>query len=417
MSFKNTIFVAKFNFKIIDKGKQSLQMNKLWYLICFFVLFFLQMVTVFAQDNQGSALKKVVIDPGHGGRDPGASGKISKEKNIVLDISLRLGKMINEKYPDVEVIYTRKTDEFIELDKRGDIANKAHANLFISIHANSVKSGSKCPAGAETFVMGNSRSVANMEVAQLENSVILYEEDYSTRYEGFDPKKPESYIIFQLMQNSYLNQSIDFAEEIQYQFKNTAKRVNRGVSQANFLVLWKSTMPSVLIELGFICHTEEEKFMNSSAGKEKLATAIFQAFSSYKAKIEDRSSFRQGDAAPVKQPEPQTKEPSAKINPNSTTPNEAKPALSASKKLVLFCVQIAATSKPMDPKNFKKYTDVERFQTGPNLYKYIIGRTANYATAQETLKKARIDHPDAFIVCIVDGKIISLAEGQKLITE
>ena len=417
MSFKNTIFVAKFNFKIIDKGKQTLQMNKLWYLICFPFLFFLQSEWVNAQDSQGSVLKKVVIDPGHGGHDSGARGKISKEKDIILDISLRVGKMINEKYPDVEVIFTRKTDVFVELDKRGDIANKAHANLFISIHANSVRSGSKCPSGTETFVMGNDRTAANMEVAQRENEVILLEEDYSARYAGFDPNKPESYIIFQLMQNSYLNQSIDFAEEIQEQFRNYAKRVDRRVKQANLLVLWRTAMPSVLIELGFICHAEEEKFMNSAAGKEKLATAIFQAFSSYKAKIEDRSTFRQGDAGAAKQPESQTGEPSTKLIPESAVPTQAKPESTASKKTVFFCVQIANTSTPKDthPKNFKKYTDVERIQTGPNQYKYILGRTQSHAKAQETLKKVRADFSDAFLVCIVDGKIISLAEGLKLI--
>jgi len=408
--------------KTTDKGKHSLQMNKLWYLLCFFVLFFLQTVMVYAQDNQGSALKKVVIDPGHGGVDPGASGARSKEKDIVLDIALRVGKMINAKFPDVEVIYTRKTDVFVELDKRSDIANKVHADLFISIHANSVKRGSKCPSGTETFVMGNSRTAANMEVAQRENEVILLEEDYSTRYAGFDPNKPESYIIFQLIQNSHLSQSIDFAEEIQNQFKDFAKRIDRRVNQANFLVLWKTAMPSVLIELGFICHQEEEKYMSSATGKEKLATAIFQAFSSYKAKIEDRSSFRQDDTGTVKQPEPLTTKPETTNskppaqNPNGKAANEVKTESSASKK-VEFCVQIANNSKPMDtnPDNFNKRTDVERIQAGANLYKYILGRTANYASAQETLQKIRADFPDAFLVCIVDDQIIPLAEGLKLI--
>lgn len=390
-------------------------MNKLWSLICFSILFFLQEEMFYAQENQVSLLKKVVIDPGHGGRDAGASGKISKEKNIVLDISLRVGKMINEKFPDMEVIYTRKTDVLVELDKRSEIANKAHANLFISIHANAVKSGSKCPSGAETFVMGNSKEAAHMEVAKLENSVILLEDDYSTRYEGFDPNKPESYIIFQLMQNSYMNQSIDFAEEIQNQFRNFAKRVDRRVKQANFIVLWNTAMPSVLIELGFICHPEEEKFMSSAAGKEKLATAIFNAFSSYKAKIEDRSPFRSGDLGAVMQPEGTTLKPEPQ-NPNNKSLSEDKSDSAATKK-VEFCIQIATTSKPKDtnPTNFKNRTDVERFQTGANLYKYILGRTTNYATAQETLQKIRADFLGAFMVCIVDGKIVPLAEGLKLI--
>ena len=281
---------------------------------------------VHAQNEQGSMLKKVVIDPGHGGRDPGAQGAKSKEKDIVLDIALRVGKMINEKYPDVEVIYTRKTDVFVELDKRGDIANKAHANLFISIHANSVKKGAKCPSGTETFVMGNSRSTANMEVAMRENEVILLEDDYSTRYEGFDPNKPESFIVLSLLQNSYMNQSIDFAGEIQEHFKVLANRVSRGVRQAGLLVLWRTTMPSVLIEVGFICNPEEEKFMTSAAGKDKLATAIFQAFSSYKTKIEDRSSFRPGDhTSGIEQPETRNPNSVALNEVNGAALNEVKP--------------------------------------------------------------------------------------------
>jgi len=358
------------------------------FLYVFVLLLYVYSGTLHAQDNNGLTLKKVVIDPGHGGRDPGASGARSKEKDIVLDISLRVGKMISEKYPDVEVIYTRKTDIFIELDKRGDIANKAHADLFISIHANSVKPGNRCPSGAETFVMGDSRSAANMEVAMLENSVILLEDDYSTRYEKFDPNKVESYITFSLMQNAHLNQSLDFAAELQTQFKSSAKRTDRGVKQANILVLWKTAMPSVLVELGFICNSEEERFMISAAGKEAFASSIFKAFSSYKAKIEDRSSFRQTD---------QTANP----------------------KKVEFCIQIATSSRLLDtnPNNFKKLTGVERIKITENSFKYIVGRTTNYATAQETLKKVRADYNDAFVVSMVDGKILSAAEGLKLITE
>ena len=386
-----------------------------------------------AQNAQGSVMKKVVIDPGHGGRDPGALGAKSKEKDIVLDIALKVGKMINEKFPDIEVIYTRKSDVFVELDKRGDIANKAQANLFISIHANANKK--KTPYGVETFVMGNSRSSENMEVAQRENSVILIEDDYSTRYEGFDPNKPESYIYFSLLQNAYLNQSLGFAGDLQEQFKNYAKRYNRGVKQANFLVLWKTAMPSVLIEVGFISNPEEEKYINSAAGKEKLASSIFQAFNFFKSKIEDRSSFRPGDhPSDVDQPKTQdpngaalndvkpetqnpksetrTAQPSTKLNPNDAALNEDKPKIE-------FCVQIATASKQVDtsPNNFKRYKGVERIQVSSGLYKYIVGRTIDYATVQETLKKVRADFNDAFVVSIVDGQILPVAEGLKLITE
>ncbi|MDR1156490.1 MAG: N-acetylmuramoyl-L-alanine amidase [Bacteroidales bacterium] len=382
--------------------------------VCLLSLFLLQPGIIRAQDDQASVLKKVVIDPGHGGRDPGATGAKSKEKDIVLDISLKVGKMIREQFKDVEVIYTRDRDVFIELDKRGDIANKAHAGLFISIHANASKK--KTPYGAETFVMGSSKSSENMEVAKRENEVILIEDDYSTRYEGFDPNSPESYIYFSLLQNSYLNQSLGFAAELQEQFKNSAKRYDRGVKQANFLVLWKTTMPSVLVELGFISNLEEERFMNSAAGKEKLATSIFRAFCSYKAKIENRSSFHPGEhAASIDQPK-------ADSAPASTKPQQAAEqvsdqAQSVASEKIEFCVQIATSSKPMDtgPNNFKKYRGVERIQTSKNFFKYIVGRTADYATVQETAKKVKADFRDAFVVSIVDGKIYPVAEGLKLI--
>jgi len=364
-------------------------------------------------------LKKVVIDPGHGGRDPGAPGAKSKEKDIVLDISLRVGKMIGEKYPDVEVIYTRKTDVLIDIYERGNIANKAHANLFISIHANASKK--KTPYGVETFVMGYDRSGENMEVAQRENEVILIEDDYSTRYEDFDPKKPESYIYFSLLQNAYLNQSLEFAGELQYQFKNFAKRYDRGVKQANFIVLWKTAMPSVLIEVGFISNIEEEKYIASAAGKEKIAASIFQAFCSYKSKIEDRSSFRPGDhQSNIEKPAPPKSETQ---NPNGEALAEGKsetqtPESSVSKK-VEFCVQIgtSSTAKDTHPNNFKKHKNVERIKVSANLFKYIVGRTTDYAAAQETLKKVRADFKDAFVVSIVDGKILPASEGLKRINQ
>ena len=380
-------------------------MNKVWrFYYCSFLFFLTCTGTVYPQENQGSALKKVVIDPGHGGKDPGASGRTSKEKDIVLDISLRVGKMINEKYPDVEVIFTRKTDVYIEPLRRGDIANNANANLFISIHTNSMADTRRCASvfGAETFVMGSEKTTANMESVMRENSVIFFEEDHSTRYEGFDPNKAESYIMFSRMQNSYLVQSIDFAVEMQQQFKNSAKRVDRGVKQGPILVLWKTAMPSVLVEVGFICNPEEEKYMNSAAGKDNLASSIFRAFSAYKANIENRSSFL----------------PANEINVVTETRTEESPKPPAAKK-VEFCVQISTNSRPVEtlPSNFKNHRDVERIQTAPLNYKYIVGRTSNYAAAQETLKKARADFADAFMVCIVDGKIIPLSEGLKLLNE
>ncbi len=367
-------------------------------------------VPMAAQDKPASVLKKLVIDPGHGGRDPGAVGAVSNEKDIVLDIALRLGKMIEKKHPDVEVVYTRKTDVFIELDKRGDIANKAQANLFISIHANANKKTT--PYGAETFVMGYSKSAENMEVAKRENSVILIEDDYSARYEGFDPNSAESYIYFSLLQNAYLNQSLNFATEIQEQFKTTAKRADRGVKQANFLVLWKTTMPSVLVEVGFISNSAEEKYMNTSAGKEQLASSIFTAFCAYKAQIEDRSSFKPTDhKANIESEKPNILDKPS--TPNTTSKPNTAPI---QQNQVGFGVQIATSPKPLstDPNNFKKHKNVERIQTSPNFYKYIVGRTTSYNEAQETMKKMRVDFKDAFVIGIIDGKIVPAGDALKL---
>ncbi len=193
----------------------------------------------------------VVIDPpGHGGKDGGAVRGIYKEKDINLAVALILGDLIEENLKDVKVVYTRKKDVFIDLDKRAQIANKAKANLFISIHTNSTAAKSTTASGADTYILGLTRSAENLEVAKRENSVILLEDDYSTKYEGFDPNSTESYIIFEFMTNKYMEQSLKFATHIQKDFKNVAKRTDRGVRQAGFLVLRKSSMPSVLIELG-----------------------------------------------------------------------------------------------------------------------------------------------------------------------
>ena len=383
----------------------------------FFLLLF-QEESIYSQNVQETILKKVVIDPGHGGKDTGAPGLKSKEKDIVLGISLSLGKMIQEKYPDVEVIYTRKTDKYLELHERSSIANKAHADLFISIHVNSVAKGSKCPSGAETYVMGNAKSSANMEVAKRENSVIFLEDDYTTRYEGFDPNKPELSIILSLMQNSYLHQSIEFATEIQNHF-NLAKRGDRSVKQAPFQLLWQTSMPSVLIEAGFICNAEEEKFLSSEAGKEKLATSIFQAFCIYKTRFDERSSYRPDDESSEKTNNTPSKPQTATNQTNPAEPQKpnvvTKPE--PQKPKVEFCIQIASRSIPVETNSniFKKYKNVERIQTAANNYKYIVHRTTDYNVAQETLKDVRKDFKDAFVVSIADGKILPVAEGMKLI--
>ena len=225
----------------------------------------------------------VVIDAGHGGHDPGTSGKKSREKDVALKIALKVGNYIEKNFPDVKVIYTRKTDKYLALDERAAIANKSRADLFICIHANSLP-GSKA-IGTETYVMGLHKDESNFEVAKRENSVILMDDNYQERYEGFD-NTPESYILFSLTQSAYQESSLMFAQKVESQFKNRVGRPSRGVKQAGFVVLWKTTMPSVLIETGFLSQPTEEQFLAAEEGQNLLASGIYRAFKEYKSEVE-----------------------------------------------------------------------------------------------------------------------------------
>ena len=228
----------------------------------------------------------VVIDAGHGGHDPGAIGKISKEKNINLKVALKLGGLIKLNCKDVKVVYTRTRDVFIPLDRRAQIANDAKADLFISIHTNALAKN-RTAQGASTWTLGLAKSDDNLEVAKRENAVILYESDYETRYAGFNPNSAESYIIFEFMQDKYMSQSVHLASLVQKQFKNRCKRVDRGVHQAGFLVLKASAMPSILVELGFISTPAEERYLNTESGTSTLAEGIYQAFLTYKKELSE----------------------------------------------------------------------------------------------------------------------------------
>jgi len=236
-------------------------------------------------DNAGrNQVKKVVIDAGHGGHDPGTRGKYSKEKEIALKIALELGTTIEKHLKDVEVIYTRDSDKFVDLDKRAEIANKSNADLFISLHCNAVSR--KDIHGTETYVMGTHKTRSNLEVAKRENSVILLEEDYQDRYEGFDPKSPESHILFELYQNAHIENSLNLAASIENQFKTRAGRHSRGVKQAGFWVLWRTSMPAVLVETGYLSNPSEEKDLNDEVQQSYIASAIFRAIRDYKLDME-----------------------------------------------------------------------------------------------------------------------------------
>jgi N-acetylmuramoyl-L-alanine amidase len=334
----------------------------------------------------------LVIDAGHGGKDPGALGSFAKEKDVALGVALKLGKYIQDNFEDVKVIYTRDKDEFIPLDTRADIANKANADLFISIHAN--WSEKKYVYGCETFVMGEHKNESNFEVAKMENSVITLEDNYTTRYEGFDPNSVESYIIFSLMQRTYLNQSLKFASTVQDEFREKARRADRGVMQAGFLVLWKTSMPSVLVETGFISHPDEEKYLSSQSGQDYLASAIFRAFRKYKSEIENSSNFESATA------------------PVAVTGSAVKPVMK--NDTLYYKVQVFSSKTDIDPSDpsLKEYPEIEKFRSG-NWTKYTVGRFSGYQETDTFLKKVKEKYPDAFIIAVKNGQIISVAEARK----
>lgn len=236
-------------------------------------------------------IKTIVIDAGHGGKDPGTLGKRTKEKNITLRVALELGRMIKRNLPGVKVIYTRTTDKFVELYRRAEIANSSKADLFISIHCNSTprKARNRTKAkGAETYIMGNHVSEANLAIAQRENKSILLEQNYKKNYGGFNPNSPQSYILLAMNQQVHMKHSLNLARKIDWQIRNKVRRKTRGVKQAGFYVLARTAMPSVLVELGFLSNPSEERFLNDSFGQIYMASAIFRAFRSYKRELDAR---------------------------------------------------------------------------------------------------------------------------------
>ncbi|MDR1918185.1 MAG: N-acetylmuramoyl-L-alanine amidase [Tannerellaceae bacterium] len=344
----------------------------------------------------------IVIDAGHGGKDPGARGTTINEKVINLSVALKLGNLISEKHRDVKVIYTRKTDRFITLNERANIANRNKADLFVSIHTNAIAKG-RSVSGTETFTLGLARSDENLEVAMRENAAILLEENYLEKYEGFDPNSTESYIIFEFMQNKHMEQSISLASEIQKAFK-AAKRPDRGVKQGGLLVLRKTSMPSVLVELGFITNAAEERFLKSADGQNKLAKAIYDAFVVYKHAYDKNLSATQPKKPAAQKETP----PKAKAETTTSTPppTTASPATTASpKEETLYKIQILAsrTKLPANSKQFKGYKNVSFYEEN-GYYKYTYGESADWATIRSTYQKVRKDFKDSFIVTFKNGK-------------
>lgn len=346
----------------------------------------------------------VVIDPGHGGRDPGAIGRKGKEKDINLNVALKLGNLIKSNYKDVKVIYTRQKDIFVALDRRAQIANNAKADLFISIHTNSVAK-SRTVRGTETYTLGLHRTDDNLEVAKKENSVILIESDYEQRYAGFNPNSSESYIIFEFLQDKNMEKSVEFATNIQRQFKTTAKRIDKGVHQAGFLVLRETSMPGVLVELGYISTPDEERYLLTENGTSALARSIYQAFVSYKQ--------QQTGITPKDIPAEQTSIPAVEKEeihkpvpaaPKSTAPTKRPTATRNSGKPV-FKVQILVSEKKLAASNkqFKGLSPVNHYRE-KELYKYTYGESTDYNKVLRIKKQIASKFKGAFIVAFKNGE-------------
>ena len=371
-------------------------LNKSRFIFLFLVLFLISGTTFYAQTKSKF---KVVLDAGHGGKDPGAMYYGLKEKDIALDVTLRVGKILDNN-PEIRVTYTRKTDVFIELIDRPKIANKEDADLFISIHCNGAKSTQAY--GTETFVMGLSRSAANLEVAKKENSVILLESNYQEKYNGFDPNKPESLIGMKLLQEEYLNQSIDLASKIETNFTSSNKRYSRGVKQAPLWVLDASYMPGVLIELGFLSNKNESEYLNSEKGKNEMAQAIAKAIVNYKRELQGLTA-----EANTASEEPQKSNAPVVETNNTISANSSNG--------IIFKVQISASGTKLElvPKNFNGLSPISSEKDG-KLYKYLYAEETNYEQIKKRLEEAKKKgFTSAYVVAYKEGVKISVSEALK----
>ncbi|MEO7979044.1 N-acetylmuramoyl-L-alanine amidase [Flavobacterium sp.] len=346
---------------------------------------------------------KVTLDAGHGDHDFGAvySGRI--EKNIALAIVLKVGKIL-ELNPNVDVIYTRKTDVFIDLVERANIANRANSNIFVSIHCNANKN--TVADGTETYVMGLSKVASNLEAAKKENSVITLEKDYKRKYEGFDPNSPESMIGITLMQEEYLDNSISLASKIEDNFEKLGKKLRQGgVKQAPFMVLHKAYMPRVLVETGFISNPTEGNILNSEEGQDDIAKAIAQAILSYKREYFGNGTSEADDRKPVK-------DTSTPVKPKATV---TATVVKAAPKGTFYKVQLIASIKktPLEPKNFKGLKNISMIYEN-NIYKYFYQETSDYEAAKKYLQEAKSKgYGASYLIAIKDGEKINIQDAVK----
>lgn len=357
------------------------------------ILFSFNSLTLSSSAKDDEKKWVIVIDPGHGGKDPGSIGSFTKEKNINLAIALRTGKYLEDNIKNIKVIYTRNDDSTVDLMERPKIANRNNADLFISIHSNWWKV--KTVVGAETFIMGPTKDEANLAVAMKENEVLLREDDYTTKYAGFDPKSPESYIMFSLMQNVFQKQSTNLAQKIQTQFTERVSRQDRGVKQAGFWVLFNTTMPAVLVETGFISNLSEEKFLSTPEGQDYMASAIYRACREYIDEIDSRSVILTDLGRDT-----------VKATKTEAAPQEiAEPE-------IMFMVQVAGSNVKIDTnsKKFQGLKDITEINV-KGRYKYASGKFPEYNDAVNYRKEILKRYPDAFVIAVKDYSILPLQEA------
>lgn len=380
----------------------TMKATKLIKIGLFFI--FLLPAVVFAQ--RGEKITTLVLDAGHGGKDTGALGKTSKEKDVALSVALKVGALVKKNLPDVKVVYTRSTDVFIPLVDRANIANKNNADVFISIHCNAAEN--KQAYGTETFVMGEHKNQANLEVAKRENSSILYEDDADNTYGGFDPNSPESYILLSLQQNEFQSQSINLAAKIQNRYTNNLSRRNRGVQQAGFLVLVRTAMTSILTEIGFISNPEEEKYINSKSGQDKIAESIYLAFKDFKTEYEAKNS--KGAAVDTTTTNVETQPADTTVVVSTDTIQQPQ----VSKPKVCFKVQFASSADKVNvSKTYSKVPEVGCYYYS-GAYRYTSGEFTDYDAAQKRLREVKkLGYSDAFLVAFSNDERISINDAKQ----
>jgi len=386
-------------------------------ILCILMAFFA--LPVIGQN--GTKTFKVVIDAGHGGGDSGCLGSMTKEKDVNLYTALKLGKLISENCPEVQVIYTRKTDVFIELYRRAEIANTNHADLFISIHCNA--SENHAGNGVETFVMGLAKSEANQAVARKENAAILKEKNYQNNYDGFNPTSPESNIIFSLYSSAYLSKSIVLAEKVQKNLLAASNLTDRGVKQAGYWVLYKVAMPSILVELGFLSNTKDEEYLAKTANQDREAIAIYNAFTDYLT-VMNGSKHKH---LPLSNAQPQeTEKPVSNTKTDTTaaptihreadTIANTTPSATPVTPDVRFKVQFltSPTKLASNDKRLQDIPDVSFYQEN-GLWKYTAGNETNYNAALEVLNTVKGKYADAFLIAFNGSEKISVSEARKML--